>query len=141
MPIRMNAAASVALLAAAVLTAAPAFAQNATSWEYKSYKKDGYGQYSKDNFTVGKISIAEKEGQASFRMIAGRLDVCYNNELPAVVTRTADETLIEVTKVVPGCEEFRYTIKNDGSGGFKETKVGERWRKSRFDHGLTPVKQ
>ena len=133
-----SAAVSLVLLA----VAASAHAQAATqSWEYKSYKKGGPGgQYDKDNFVAGTIAVEEKDGKAFFRLIAGKADVCYRGALPAVVERTPELTTIEVTQPVPGCEEFRYTIRNDGSGGFKETKIGDAWRKSRFDHGLTPVK-
>jgi hypothetical protein len=137
---RLPAVLAVVTLAAlvALLAASNAHAQ---SWEYKSYKKGGSGgQYDKENFVAGTISVEQKDGQWYFRMTAGRVDVCYRGALPATVTRTDEVTTIEVTQPVQGCEEFRYTIRNDGSGGFKETKVGERWAKSRFDHGLTPTK-
>lgn len=130
-------AASAALCVAGLLAAAAAAAQ---TWEYRSYKKNAAGQYESDKFVPGTISVDEKDGQGTFRMIAGRVDVCYRGGLPAAVTRTAELTVIEVTQPVPGCEAFRYTIRNDGSGGFKETLVGERWVKSKFDHGLTPSK-
>ncbi|MET0207931.1 MAG: hypothetical protein ABW220_02750 [Burkholderiaceae bacterium] len=136
--IAASAAVSLVLLAVAASAHAQA---TANSWEYKSYKKAGAGgQYDKDNFVTGTIAVEEADGKASFRLIAGKVDVCYRGALPAVVTRTPELTTIEVTQPVPGCEEFRYTIRNDGSGGFKEVKVGDAWRKSRFDHGLTPVK-
>lgn len=112
------------------------------SWEYKSYRKDKVsGKYSKDNYTTGTIGIEEKDGKAMFKMQAGNLDVCYRAPLPATVTRTEASTVIEVTQPVAGCEQFRYTIANDGSGGFKETREGDgAWRRSTFDHGLTPKK-
>ena len=112
----------------------------ATAWDYKSYRKSKGGGYDKDNFVVAKIAVTEKDGQTWFRMMAPNQSVCYGNDLPATITRTPETTLIEVSRVIPGCEEFRYTIQNDGSGGMKETKTGERWVKSRFDHGLTPAK-
>lgn len=127
-------------VAAATLLLACA-ALHAQTWEYRSYKKDSAGQYDRDRFIPGTISVEEKDGQGTFRMIAGRVDVCYRGGLPAKVTKTDEITFIEVTQPVPGCESFRYTIRNDGSGGFKETLVGERWVKSTFEHGLTPVKR
>ena len=127
-------------VAAATLLLACA-ALHAQTWEYRSYKKDSAGQYDRDRFIPGTISVEEKDGQGTFRMIAGRVDVCYRGGLPAKVTKTDETTFIEVTQPVPGCESFRYTIRNDGSGGFKETLVGERWVKSTFEHGLTPVKR
>ena len=71
-------------------------------------------------------------------MIAGKLDVCYRGALPATVVKTDALTTIEVTRPVPGCESFRYTIRNDGSGGYKEVQQGEEWVRSRLDHDLTP---
>jgi len=129
--------AQAAAAAALLLAGANALAQ---TWEYRSYKKNIAGQYETDKFVPGTISVEEKDGQGTFRMIAGRVDVCYRGGLPAKVTKTDETTFIEVTQPVPGCEAFRYTIRNDGSGGFKETLVGDRWVKSRFEHGLTPVK-
>ena len=122
---------------ALVLVAAGAMAQ---SWEYRSYKKNDAGQYEKDKFVTGTISVEQKDGQWWFRHSAGRSGRCYEPLLPARVTKTDATTTIEVTQPVPGCDEFRYVIRNDGSGGYKETKAGERWVRSRFDHGLTPVK-
>lgn len=139
---RHNFSISTALLGLALLAPAASALAQSQSWEYKSYKKAASGgQYDKDNFVRGTIAVEQKDGQATFRMFAGRVDVCYRGGLPAVVTRSDELTVIEVTQPVPGCEEFRYTIRNDGSGGFKEVRTGsEAWRRSTFDHGLTPVK-
>lgn len=121
----------------ALLCAASAGAQ---TWEYKSYKKDSMGRYDKANYVSGTIEVEQKGGESFFRMNSGRVDVCYRGALPASVEKTEATTIIEVSKAVSGCEEFRYTIRNDGSGGFKETKRGDQWVRSQFDHGLTPVK-
>lgn len=138
---RQNFSISTALLGIALLAPAASALAQSQSWEYKSYKKAASGgQYDKDNFIAGTISVEQKDGQATFRMFAGRVDVCYRGGLPAVVTRSDELTIIEVTQPVPGCEEFRYTIRNDGSGGFKEVRTGAAWRRTTFDHGLTPVK-
>lgn len=118
-----------------------AHAQTTQSWNYKSYKKGGAGgQYDENRYVAGTISIEEKDGKHWFRMVAGATDVCYRGALPVKVTRSDATTTIEVEQAVSGCEEFRYVIRNDGSGGTKETRRGERWAKSRFDHDLTPVK-
>lgn len=132
----------IAVIAALVLLATTTTTAQAQTWEYKSYKRDRNtgGQYNKDNFVAGTIAVEEKDGKAYFRMLAGNLDICYRGALPVTLTKTEATTVIEVQQAVAGCEEFRYTIQNDGSGGFKEVRVGERWVKSRFDHGLTPVK-
>lgn len=131
-------AAVVLCLAAGAMVATAAYAQ---SWDYKSYRRDKTsGQYDKDRFLTATIKLEEKDGAATFQMISPGLDVCYRRPLPATVEKTAETTTITVTQPVSGCEEFRYIIRNDGSGGIKETKRGERWAKSPFDHGLTPAK-
>ena len=133
----MNRSIALACLAALVATSA-----HAQTWEYKSYKKGGMGgSYDKDKFTLGTISLEEKDGKHFFRMIAGAVDVCYRGALPVNVTKTDETTTIEVIQAVSGCEEFRYIIRNDGSGGIKQIKRGERWVENKFDHGLTPVKK
>jgi hypothetical protein len=43
-------------------------------------------------------------------------------------------------QTLSGCEQIRYVIRNDGSGGQRETKRGDKWVKDGFDHGLTPAK-
>ncbi len=132
-------AAHASILALGLAAALAATAVSAQTWEYKSYRKTSTGQWDKDRYITGTISVEEKDGKSWFRMTAGHLDVCYRGALPAMVTRSAETTVIEVEQVVAGCEQFRYTIRNDGSGGTKEIRHGERWVKNRFDHGLTPV--
>ena len=125
----------IAFALAAIAISGAAAAQ---TWNYKSYKKNSTGQWDKNEFVAGTISVEEKDGEAFFTLSAGRTDLCYRGKLPASVTKTEAVTVIEVTQPVPGCEQFRYTIRNDGSGGIKETKTGDRWVKNGFDFDLTP---
>jgi hypothetical protein len=113
------------------------------SWNYKSYQRDKTtGQYNKERFLTSTISLTEQDGKAVFRMItAGRGDPCISrSDLPADVERGADTTTITVTPTMAGCEPFRYVIRNDGSGGMRLHRRGERWTPDGFDHDLTPVK-
>jgi len=128
-------------MAIAMLLSTAAVPAAAQTWEYKSYKKQGMGgQFNKDVFTVGTISIEEKDGKAVFRMNAGSVDACLRGEIPAVVAKTAETTTIEPQITLAGCDKFRYVIRNDGSGGYRETWRNEKWVNSKWDHGLTPVK-
>ncbi len=130
------------VLAAAAAFAAAAAAQAQQVWDYKSYKRDPQTkQYSKDRFVTGTISVEEKDGESFFRMIAGNVDVCYRGAIPVTVERGAGTIVITSKQPVTGCEDFRYRIREDGSGGTKEVKQpGGEWRNSTFDHGLRPVK-
>jgi hypothetical protein len=138
----MNRTAFPALAALAAIFCCTAFAQT-QRWEYKSYQKDKLsGQYSKDRFLTATVSIAEKDGKATFRMVTpGRGDPCISrSDLPAEVVREADTMTITVTPELAGCEPFRYIIRNDGSGGARLNQRNGRWVPDGFDHGLTPKK-
>jgi hypothetical protein len=111
-------------------------AVQAQTWEYKAYKKDRGGQWDRERFNVGSVSLQEKDGKAFFRMVAGGVDACLRDEVPAIVTKTDVATTIELVQI-PGCEPTRYVIRNDGSGGIRELKRNERWINDTFDHGLT----
>lgn len=130
-------ASAAALAVAAALACASAQAQ---SWEYKSYKKTLTGQFNKDVFTPGSISVEEKDGASFFRMTAGPVDACLRGAIPANVVKTAETTTIEPQIALAGCELFRYVIRNDGSGGAREVKRGDQWVDTKWDHGLTPKK-
>jgi len=128
----------VALLLALAATGARADKQ---AWDYKTYLKDRTsGQYSKDRFVTATITLDESDGQARFRMISpGRGDPCINQgDLPADVQRSAEALTITVLPPLAGCEPFRYIIRNDGSGGVRQSRRDERWVDDGFDHGLTP---
>jgi hypothetical protein len=127
-----------ALLIGALL--APLAAQ-AQTWEYKSYKKKGLGgQYDKENYVVGTVTLTEKDGKATFLTNAGAMDACRRAEVPAQVTRTDTEITIEPEVPMAGCEKFRLVIRSDGSGGRRELWRNDKWVDTKWDHGLTPKK-
>jgi hypothetical protein len=112
-------------------------------WDYKSYKRDPHTKrYSKDNFVTGTIVVEEKDGESTFKMLAGGLDICYRGAIPVSIERGAGTVVITSKQPITGCEHFRYRIREDGSGGTKEVRdPGAEWRNSPFDHGLRPVKK
>lgn len=127
------------LLAGAALLAAGSAA--AQTWEYKSYKKGGQGgQYNKDNYVMGSVTLAEKDGKASVQLNAGAMDACRRVELAAQVVRSDSEITIEPEVPMAGCERWRLVIRSDGSGGRREVWRGDQWVDTRWDHGLTPKK-
>jgi hypothetical protein len=133
---------TLAALVALAATSATAGAQTQT-WDYKSALKDPLsGQYSKDRFLNSTVTVTEKDGKASFRMItAGRGDPCISqSELPAEVQRDDTTTTVTVLPPLAGCQPFRYLIRNDGSGGVRQYRRNEAWVDDGFDHGLTPRK-
>ena len=129
-------------VAALSFASTSALAQKQT-WDYKSAVKDPVsGQYSKTDFRHSTVTVEEKDGKATFRMItAGRGDPCISqSELPAEVQRDEQITTVTVLPPLGGCEPFRYLIRNDGSGGVRQIRRNERWVNDGFDHGLTPRK-
>ena len=132
----------LAVLAALATLGSTALAEKQT-WDYKSAMKDPVsGQYSKTDFRHSTVTVEEKDGKATFRMItAGRGDPCISqSELPAEVQRDEQITTVTVLPPLAGCEPFRYLIRNDGSGGVRQIRRNERWVNDGFDHGLTPRK-
>jgi hypothetical protein len=126
----------------AAVASASVFAQT-QSWDYKSYLKDpASGQYAKERYITSTITLTEREGKATFRMlVAGRGDPCISaGDLPAEVERGAEHLTITVTPTLAGCPPFRYLIRNDGSGGARLNQRHGRWTPDGFDHGLTPTK-
>ena len=117
-----------------------AFAQ-AQTWEYRYYKLGPGGQYEKDRFVAGTLSLMdEKDGKGTVRIVAGqgKGNNCTRGDLTAAVTKTDTTTTIE-PQLLTGCEEMRYVIRNDGSGGEREIRRSDKWVKDGYEHGLTPV--
>jgi hypothetical protein len=126
-----------ALLIATLLAAAAVCAQ---TWDYRSYKKGKSSmgnQYDKGNYVDGTITLEEKDGKGVMRLTAGSVDICLRGELAVAVEKTGETTIITVPPPVTGCEEIRYVIKNDGSGGTRQVKRGDAWVNDRFEHLLT----
>ena len=133
----MNRTLCLTIAAALSLGATAATAQ---SWTYKSYKKSGQGgQYDRNRFVEGTLTLEQKDGKYSMRMMAGATDACFSGNVPALVEKTDATTTIE-PQLIAGCEKQRYVIANDGSGGHRELWRGEKWVDTKWDHGLVPAK-
>ncbi len=62
---------------------------------------------------------------------------CFSSELEATVERTEKSIKIEAKPLFNGCEEIRFVIAADGSGGKRYSKNGDKWIWDGFDRGLT----
>lgn len=115
-------------------------AASAQTWTYKSFKKGGMGgQYDKERFVMGSVTLEEGDGKASLLINAGNMDNCREGKLAATVARTEATTTIEPEVRLAGCEKWRLVIRNDGSGGTREVFRGDAWKPTAFDHDLKPV--
>ena len=108
------------------VAAVQAQAATTQSWDYLSYNRPS-----------GYVTLEEKDGDYSFKFFVPKIDKCYSREMKAVVEKTESTILITLPPLMLGCEEIRFTIKADGSGGNKEVKRGEVWVKDSRVYGLT----
>ncbi|CAN5907373.1 hypothetical protein BH11PSE13_BH11PSE13_32940 [soil metagenome] len=127
---------SIATAGVALVLGILCMTAQAQTWEYKSYKKKN-GVFDKQLFNIGEVSLEQKDGKAYWHMVAGGTDACLRGDIPATVTKTDAVTTVELQPAMSGCEQIRYVIKIDGSGGDREVKQGEKWVRDTWDHGLT----
>jgi len=104
----------------------------AQTWNYQSYNNGGIPQ------APGYITLEGKGDASSLRMFAGTLNNCYNRELKASVTQSDGVTIITPVPALVGCEEVRFVIKNDGTGGRREVKRASDWVWDGLERRLTP---
>lgn len=101
------------------------------SWNYQSY--DSTGQKS----SIGYITVAEDNGEASFKMFAAYLNNCYKATLKATVERTSEAVIVHVPPRYAGCDDIRFVLKPDGTGGKRQVLNGDSWVDDGLDRVLT----
>ena len=85
------------------------------------------------------LKIEYKEGKA-IASVDGLRSPCFNQPMEAIVTKTRDLTTIVIPPIIRGCDQFRFSIRNDGTGGEQLIAQGSDWVSDGFDHVLTPRK-
>lgn len=103
----------------------------AQSWNYQTYSGQGRPM------AKGYVTLEESGGEHTFRLFAGSVDICYRSNLKAQVEST--DTALTITPLFPiqGCGVVRLVINKDGSGGFREVKEGDQWKRDDLDRLLT----
>lgn len=104
----------------------------AQTWDYTAYGARGP--------VPAVVTLDEKDGNATFRMMGPGLDMCMRVPLKADVTRSSTHIIITPQPHTRGCMELRFQIKLDGTGGFLEIKNGDVWVVDARDRKLTPAK-
>lgn len=102
----------------------------AESWNYQSYNQGGPA-------APGYITLEEEKGEGRLTFFSGQMDVCYRGELKASVDRTDQTIVITIVPKFADCEQVRFVIKTDGTGGTRQTKKGEDWVPDRVQRLLT----
>ena len=98
------------------------------------------------NPTIGVLTLEEVSGKAVVRFTInfggqfGNTNPCNSQDLDATVKRNPAITFIEATPRLRGCPEYRFEIKNDGTGGQTFVRRGTEWIHDGQDHILTPLK-
>ena len=62
---------------------------------------------------------------------------CSKVDLKATVEQSESTIIITPIPRVMGCDEVRYIIKADGTGGIREVKNGDNWVPDGIDRKLT----
>lgn len=102
---------------------------SAQTWNYNVNTEGGA--------TLGYITLQQEDAKPVLRMF-GRLNNCWGRQaLKADVAKTAAHTTITVEPAMFGCEEIRFVIKNDGTGGVRQVRRGGEWVDDGVDRGLT----
>ena len=112
------------------------------SWTYRAYRAVS----GSSNIAIGVLTLEEVSGKAVVRFTLnfggqfGNTDSCISQDLDATVKRSPAITFIEATPRLRGCPEYRFEIKNDGTGGQTFVRSGTEWIHDGQDHILTPRK-
>lgn len=112
------------------------------SWTYRAYRAVS----GSSNVAIGVLTLEEVSGKAVVRFALnfggqfGSTDSCISQDLDATVKRSPAITFIEATPRLRGCPEYRFEIKNDGTGGQTFVRSGTEWIHDGQDHILTPRK-
>lgn len=102
---------------------------NAQTWFYQSYAKAG-------PTVPGYIALREEAGKSVLTMVVQGLNKCLQGALDSTVVVGATTTIITIGPR-PGCEEVRFVIKNDGTGGQREIRTKGEWGWDGTNRGLT----
>lgn len=110
----------------------------AQSWNYQSYSESTAMINTGMADAPGYVTLIESDGKATVQFFAGsRLNKCVAKAMDAEVERTAKQIIITATPLINGCFAIRLKINADGSGGYRETKSGDKWIRDKQDRLLT----
>ncbi len=90
----------------------------------------------------GSITLTEKDGAATFKMTAPQLNPCWKSQLKAAVERTPTTITITPEPPLRDCEQVRFVIKADGTGGKRQSRrdASSEWADEDRDRKLTLAK-
>jgi hypothetical protein len=119
-------------LCASIMIAATFSSATTTEWNYMSYNVNS-GAIA----DPGYLSLEESDKGATLKIFVPTLVKCFSQTLDAVVQRTDKSITITTTAAIHGCDQNRFILKVDGTGGIRQTKVNDKWVTDKRDRLLT----
>ena len=123
-----------------IAAAGVAMPGSAQTWTYSS--TNGYGPGANSGTIVNngvRFNVFERNGR-TFANFDGDMASCWRGDLVANVEKNDEVTLVTLVPRLTGCEELRFVLKNDGSGGQRQGRQGDQWVWDGVDRGLKLVK-
>ena len=100
-------------------------------WSYQPYDSKGAPAG-----TGGYIEFAHKGDDSTLQFFAGKMEECWLGPLKAKLARTESTITITPEPRPKPCGTVRFVIKADGTGGTRESRVGDTWRRDGLDRKL-----
>lgn len=120
-------------LVVALGVTAAASSVDAQTWNYQGAQHiDAFGPA-----VMGQISLEEVGGEYRFRMQHLNADPCYRSPMKASVERAPSTITITPAPLVRGCDQVRFVLNTDGTGGFREFLSDGQWRREEANRVLT----
>jgi hypothetical protein len=114
------------------MVAGTAISDTKTEWNYQSYNVNS-GEIS----APGYLTLEESEKGSTLKIFVPGLVTCFSRTLDAVVSRTDQFITITTIPAIHGCEQNRFVLKVDGTGGTRQTKVNDKWIRDKKERLLT----
>jgi hypothetical protein len=103
-----------------------------TEWVYQSYNV-----VTEAMDAPGYITLEESESGSTLKIFVPSLVKCFQQKHDATVERTDKTITITTTPPIFGCDQNRFILKADGTGGKRQTKVNDKWITDKRERVLT----
>jgi hypothetical protein len=130
--LKLSTSARFIFLLAMALIASTTSGATTTEWTYQSYDIN-----SGNIANPGYLTLEESDKGATLKIFVPALVKCFSQTLDAIVERTAKFITITTTPAIPGCDQNRFVLKVDGTGGTRYTKVNDKWVRDTRERILT----
>lgn len=106
------------------------------SWTYQTYDRNAPNAAGYGGPGVSHLRLDGHAGDYRITIVAPGLATCFAAPLKATVRQSATALVITTEPRLPDCEEVRFVVAIDGSGGRREVRRAGQWRWDRLERGL-----